>query len=175
IQPGLDEPLLSYGIDWAELDDVHQRPSPARLDKLLEPIPQSHREFIRSLPPVIEEEDLFVAHGLWDPDGPADSLAQHLLTESNLRHFLLWGRYEPDQITRNKPWRSTGYFGHTPVYNYPGLLEDKSILVPILGPKIALLDTAAALLPEGRLSAICHESQTILQVDRQGKPVSQSV
>src|SRR5438874_11014594 len=35
MQHGLDNTLLSYGIGWDELDDVHQCPSPARLDALL--------------------------------------------------------------------------------------------------------------------------------------------
>jgi len=41
----------------------------------------------------------------------------------------------------------------------------------VLGPSIVLLDTACALIAEGRLTAYCVESQKYLQVDRAGKNV----
>jgi hypothetical protein len=40
--------------------------------------------------------------------------------------------------------------------------------VPIRGPRIVLLDTAAALTSNGRLSAVCVESGELVQVDRAG-------
>ena len=43
---------------------------------------------------------------------------------------------------------------------------------PIRGPNIVLLDTAAALTTEGRLSAVCVETGQVAQVDRLGGIVS---
>jgi hypothetical protein len=55
----------------------------------------------------------------------------------------------------DKPWRRTGYFGHTPVDTYT---QDSDHLVPVIGPRIVLLDTAAALVANGRLTAFCHDN-----------------
>src|SRR6266568_1630733 len=63
---GLVETLASYGIANSQMAKVYQRPQ-AIADIALA-IPQSHIEFIRNLPPVIEEDEFFVAHGKWDPN-----------------------------------------------------------------------------------------------------------
>src|SRR5882762_8574379 len=63
---GLIETLLSYGVSNSEIAKAYQRPQ--SLDYLLSPIPKSHIDFIHSLPPVIEEDDFFVAHGKWEID-----------------------------------------------------------------------------------------------------------
>jgi len=69
-------------------------------------------------------------------------------------------------IARNKRWKRTGYFGHTPV---KALGVDEN--VPVRGPKIVLLDTGAALNAHGRLTAVCADTGETLQVDRRGFPV----
>ena len=99
-----------------------------------------------------------------------------------LRHPLLWGRFTDDEIHRVKAWRRTGYFGHTPVSNYAasyrtpgGLLRgkvDRPQMVPVVGPKIVLLDTAAALGEDGRLPPYCPEKQGFLQADHFGEMVT---
>ena len=83
------------------------------------------------------------------------------------RYTLLWGRYRVEEIDFQKVWGRTGYFGHTPVDSY----LDGDVLVPVAGPHIVMLDTAAALVPHGRLTAFCHEKQSYLQADAQGKLV----
>ncbi len=66
LQFGLDATLLSYGIDPEKLEQTAHRPSIKALDQLLESISPEHRRFFQSLPAVIEEPDLLIAHGKWD-------------------------------------------------------------------------------------------------------------
>jgi serine/threonine protein phosphatase 1 len=173
IQHGLWETLNSYGVDDVDIERVVRRPSEEGLRRLLEPIPQSHRRFIRELPPVVETDDFFVLHACWDPDDPDErpSILDQLESRPRLRHKVLWGRYA-NELARKKRWRRTGFFGHTPVENYPPSLRNGFGNVPIRGPRIVLLDTAAALIPTGRLSAVCADEDRLIQVDRLGKPVS---
>jgi hypothetical protein len=59
-----------------------------------------------------------------------------------------------------KAWGRRGFFGHTPVFSYtraPG-----SPLEPIISNKMVLLDTAAALRPDGRLSAFCADTGIVI-------------
>jgi serine/threonine protein phosphatase 1 len=167
---GLLETLQSYGVAGSQIARAYQRPQ--ELDLLLSVIPKSHIEFIHALPPVIEEDEFFVAHGKWDCSDFAESpsISEQLLTDPGRRHQLLWGRYTQVELAAPKAWQRVGYFGHTPVDTYPALLGNRDP-VPLRGTKIVLLDTAAALLPNGRLTAMCHETQTALQADRQGKLV----
>jgi hypothetical protein len=44
-------------------------------------------------------------------------------------------------------------------------------MIPVVGPRIVLLDTACALGTFGRLTAYCVEAESILQVDHFGKMV----
>jgi hypothetical protein len=172
VQHGLWNTLTSYGVDWLDVERVIRRPSEAALARLLEPVPPAHRTFIRTLPPVVEMDGFFVAHAWWDPNLPDDrpSVAARLLTDAHCRRQVLWGRYT-EELTRPKRWRRTGYFGHTPVENYPASVRPDDN-VPILGPKIVLLDTGAALSFGGRLSAVCADDGRVIQVDRLGEPVS---
>jgi hypothetical protein len=119
---------------------------------------------------VIEEDEFFVAHGKWDPNDFAESpsITEQLVTDPARRHQLLWSRFSQEELAATKAWQRIGYFGHTPVDNYPALLGNRDP-VPLRGTKIVLLDTAAALLPNGRLTAFCHEQQMCLQTDRQGR------
>ena len=162
---GLANTFSSYDVDWAELESVERRPTAERLDQLAKAVPEAHRLFIRSLPLVLQEPDLFVAHAMWDPHDAdaASDMEARLATAAPYRHRLLWGRYTDGQIEGKKRWKRTGYFGHTPVESYSGLGN-----VPLRGPRIVLVDTAAALRPHGRLTAACAESEEILQADRSG-------
>lgn len=171
MQHGLMATLLSYGADYAELEHLENHPNLARLESLLARlIPPAHAAFIRTLPPVIEEDDFFVAHGKWDVSDITEqpSLATQLADSVAKRERLLWGRFTDEEIRGLKGWRRTGYFGHTPVDNYPALLPSREF-IPVIGPKIVLLDTAAALSANGRLTAVCHETQTYHQADRFGR------
>jgi hypothetical protein len=173
IQHGLWETLNSYGVDDVDIERAVRRPSEEAVERLFEPVPAAHRRFIRDLPPVIEADDFFVLHACWDPDDPDDrpSILEQLEARPRLRHKILWGRYG-SEVARKKRWRRTGYFGHTPVENYSPSIRNTDANVPIRGPKIVLLDTAAALTPTGRLSATCVEDGRLIQVDRLGKPVA---
>jgi serine/threonine protein phosphatase 1 len=166
---GLDKTFTSYGVDLATLLAATQRPTPARLKQITAAVPEAHRAFFRGLPPVIEEPDVFVAHALWNPDEPDNlpGIANQLQTSARMRHQVLWGRYTDADVRRPKRWTRTGYFGHTPVETFgPSLHGARN--VPIRGPKMVLLDTAAALTPGGRLSAVCVESGRVVQADRAG-------
>jgi serine/threonine protein phosphatase 1 len=169
MQHGLGETLISYGADWDQLEDALREPTARRIAQFVKPVPQSHRRFIRSLKPVYETDEFFVAHGFWSPEDldVSPGLAAQLDAAPNLRHRLLWNRFSDAQIHSTKYWQRTGYFGHTPVTNYPGGSE----MIPIAGPGIVLLDTASALTPLGMLSAACAETGTVIQADRAGKTV----
>jgi len=167
---GLVETLQSYGIANSQIAKVYQRPQ--FVTDIVSAIPQAHIDFIHNLPSVIDEDEFFVCHGRWEPDDfdRSPDIAGQLTTDPNRRHRLLWGRYSDVELAAPKAWQRVGYFGHTPVDAYPSLLGNRDP-VPLRGTKIVLLDTAAALLPNGRLTAFCHERQMCLQADRQGKLV----
>jgi serine/threonine protein phosphatase 1 len=169
---GLASTFTSYGVDYAMLESVERAPTPQRLRELASAVPEQHRRFIRDLPPVIEEPDLFVAHAMWGPDDRDDSpgVGAALRADKRLRHQILWGRYLHYDIRRPKRWTRTGYFGHTPVETY-GPAFHRGRNVPLQGPKLVLLDTAAALSPGGRLSAFCAETTELVQTDRRGAVV----
>jgi hypothetical protein len=164
MQFGLAETLMSYGVDWAELDAVLQKPSPPGLERVLAAVPENHRKFIHALGSVYEAETFFVGHGYWNPDASdsSPSISQRLATDEQLRYQLLWGRFNGQQLARRKNWSRTGYFGHTPVSNY------RPDLVPVRGPSVVLVDTASALSTVGMLSAVCAENATVIQADREG-------
>ena len=172
---GLANTYNSYGVDYAELTYLWRHPSPRALDRLNDVVPDSHRQFIRGLLPVVQHDDLFVAHAQWDPDETDDPnrMAAMLSRSDGQRHALLWGRYGAGEIGRNKRWARTGYFGHTPVTSFPDALTGGDN-VPIRAPKIWLLDTGAALVSGGRLSAACHETGEVIQVDRAGGLVAEA-
>lgn len=167
MQHGLAETLASYGADRAQLESAARTPSPAAVDLSVAVVPESHRAFFRTLKPVFESDELFVAHGYWDPDDSDHSppITDRLGSEPPLRYRLLWGRFTEVQITRKKKWRRTGYFGHTPVFNYRAGGEFR----PVRGHKLVLLDTAVALSAVGMLSAVCAETGTVLQSNRGGE------
>src|SRR5687768_17164278 len=108
---GLMNTLTSYGIDELDVEWVRKRPTPDAVRKLLSPVPESHRRFIHDLPAVIEADDLFVVHAMWDPDEPDHTpMADRLAADVRMRYAALWGRFTYE-ITRKKRWKRTGYFG----------------------------------------------------------------
>ena len=169
---GLANTFTSYGVDYAVLEAAERRPTPQKLREIAAAVPEAHRRFIRALPAVVEEPDVFVAHAMWEPEAPDDapSVAAELAAAPRLRHRVLWGRYTADEIRRPKRWGRTGYFGHTPVEALgPAIHRGQN--TPVRGPRIVLLDTGAALSPRGRLSAVCVESAEVVQTDRAGAVV----
>jgi serine/threonine protein phosphatase 1 len=171
---GLASTFSSYGVDAETLEDAILRPSPAKLAAVTAAVPERHKQFFRSLPAVIEEDDAFVAHAMWHPDEPDDrpDISQRLAVVPRLRHHVLWGRYREADVSGRKRWARTGYFGHTPVQTF-GHRVNGGRNVPLRGPGIVLLDTAAALTSNGRLSAVCVETGELVQTDRLGGIVTE--
>ena len=172
---GLDNTFGSYGIDYAELEYAKTHPSSERIKRFAEAVPEKHRRFIRKLLPVIEHDDLFVAHGQWDINEPdaGPGITERLAADPRHRARILWGRYAKE-IPQKKRWKRTGYFGHSPVESYPESLRPGGANVPIKGPNIVLLDTGAAVSASGRLSAVCAESGEIVQAERNGTLVPEA-
>jgi serine/threonine protein phosphatase 1 len=170
MQFGLGNTLKSYEIDPAEIRDLEERPSRAKLRSVLNAVPEEHRQFIRNLEPVIEEPDMLVAHALWEIHEPNDVpfVRDGLAGQAGRRHKLLWGRYGDSEVASAKAWTRPMFFGHTPVGNYAATRGSR--MVPVVGPSIVLLDTAAAL--GGRLTAYCVETGRFLQADPSGRAVA---
>ncbi|HEY8667373.1 MAG TPA: metallophosphoesterase [Tepidisphaeraceae bacterium] len=170
IDQGLDKTLISYGADLAEIQQIVARPTMERLSRMLRRVPQSHRDFIRKLPSVIEQPDCFIAHGMWDADEPTEApgLIVRLGAQAELRYPLLWGRYSDEELAQPKRWKRRGFFGHTPVVNYVASIV-RGENVPLAGPQIVLLDTAAALGAQGRLTAYNADDDSFVQSDPAGK------
>jgi hypothetical protein len=172
---GLADTLASYGIDSGEMAEVLHKPSTLALDRLLAPIPQAHRDFLRGLQPVIQEPDLFVAHAKWDVQLSDTEPDLETCFELNheLRHIAIWGRFTPEELDQPKAWKRTGYFGHTPVDAYGARggydRHGGGKLVPIVGEKLVLVDTASAVSPVGLLTAYCPDAPQYVQADRRGK------
>ena len=169
MQHGLDKTLLSYGVSEGELKHALKRPTTLNLDLVVENVPRPHRQFLRKLPLAIEMEDLFVVHAKWDVFSTtrSPSIIDRLESSEAMRYMVLWGRYRTEEVETEKNWERPGYFGHTPVDSY----SDAASLMPIVAPKMTLLDTAVALLPNGRLTAWCHETGEFLQSDPSGRLV----
>ncbi|HLL90429.1 MAG TPA: metallophosphoesterase, partial [Tepidisphaeraceae bacterium] len=152
---GLVPTLESYGADYFGIESVAARPSHAGIRHVTDGIPTAHRSFLHELPLVLEEDDLFVCHASWAIDEPDDHVAAKVGADESLKRIVLWNRFADAEVAAVKRWRRTGYFGHTPVTNY--LPDTATDLVPVTGPNVVLVDTAAALGPAGRLTAWCHE------------------
>ena len=169
MQYGLDQTLLSYGADPEQLARVNAAPTAKAVRQLAALVPDPHKDFIRHLPGVIQDEDIFVAHAKWDPSAPTTpAIVPRLQRSEALRQEIIWRRFTREEVQRPKAWSRTGYFGHTPVQNYLPLGPDAES-VPVLGPSVVLLDTACALITEGRLTAFCVETQSYVQSDRSGQ------
>jgi serine/threonine protein phosphatase 1 len=177
MEHGLRETLASYGAVEAAMNAVLANPTPRGVEQLVAGVPPAHRQFVRNLQPVIEEPDIFIVHARWDPETPDEdpSPTTYLDVDRDLRKTATWGRFTAEEIDKPKTWRRTGFFGHTPVdfYGARGGFNPKGggKLVPIIGQKMVLLDTSAAISPVGRLTAYSPDNSTFIQVDRQGKLV----
>jgi len=177
MEHGLRETLASYGTHDSAMRSMLVHPTAAGMDELVAGVPQSHRKFIRELEPVVEEEDIFIVHARWDPATPDESPSPttYLEVDRNLRKTTTWGRFTIEEVDHPKTWRRTGFFGHTPVDFYGARggfsRHGGGKLVPIIGQKMVLIDTAAALSPVGRLTAYCPDTSSYIQVDRQGRLV----
>ncbi len=171
LEHGLADTMTSYGATPKQIGRVIRNRTPEDLQQIIELIPKSHRNFIRQLPAFIEDDDLFVVHGKWPPRQTLSP--QQMMTReappTEVRQEMLWGRYTEAELRRPKGWPKTGFFGHTPVPTYKGHEDDFN---PLVGPHMILLDTAAALSPNGRLTAMCAESSAIVQADPLGRLVS---
>ncbi len=170
LQHGLDRTFISYGADAADVEYLIAQASPDRVAALVELVPAKHRQFVRSLPGLIEFPDIFIAHAKWSVHAPTElpSLAVELAAKPILRHNIIWGRYTASEILSDKPWERTGFFGHTPITHYIDARHSDD-LMPVKGPNIVLVDTAAALSAGGRLTAYCAETGQSLQADHFGK------
>ncbi len=169
LQHGLDRTFISYGAEPADLEYLIGSPSTQRVETLVSLVPETHRQFVRSLPGLLEFPDIFVAHAKWSVLAPTElpSLAVELSAKAVLRHNIIWGRYTTAELRIDKPWERTGFFGHTPVTHYIDARHSDD-LVPLIGPRIVLVDTAAALSVGGRLTAYCAETDQYLQSDHFG-------
>ncbi len=169
---GLDSTFHSYGADWKWLRETAKNPTSERLSHLVGFVPEAHRKFIRDLPAVYESEKFFVLHGRWPPTEACypPKISENLRANSEMRQQVLWGRFPKEEIALDKPWGKTGIFGHTPVHTY---FENprQAPMTPIYGPKMVLLDTAAALVSWGRLTAYCVEEERFVQTTHFGELV----
>jgi serine/threonine protein phosphatase 1 len=178
MEHGLADTLASYGADVGMLQAVFNNPTESGLDAVTAHVPRSHREFIRNLLPIIEEPDIFIIHARWDPITPDEDPAPTMFLEvdPSLRKVTTWGRFTIEEVDGPKSWRRVGFFGHTPVDSYGarGGFDPKGggSLIPIVGDRVVLVDTACALSPVGRLTAFCPDNNSYLQVDRKGNPVN---
>ena len=168
---GLWDTLMSYGADAASLQTAADHPNDILLDVICEVVPAEHRAFVRGLPLAAEFDDFFVVHALWPADEPTEEpgVSHRIAASVRRREGALWGRYTRQEIDAAKAWKRSGYFGHTPVDAYHEHWR------PVIGNRMILLDTAAALSANGRLTAYCHESGQYIQADRLGRVKSGSL
>lgn len=169
IKFGLDKTLESYGLDALWVVQASRRLNRMRLRDIYDAVPPAHRSFLAQLPLLVDYPNFFVAHGRWDPMLPSfdPTPLERIRQIPVLRQELLWGRFTVEEIDSPKQWGRTGYFGHTPVYEY-GAFSASDPPVPVTGPNIVLVDTGCAMVPWGRLSAVCIEDGRVIQCDREG-------
>lgn len=174
LEHGLDKTLLSYGADPKLIERYIQNPDGKLIADLTAGVPAHHRAFFRALPMVIDEHDFFMVHAIWPIDRKTElpGVGERVKNSGPMRHAALWERFRDDDIAARKAWRRTGFFGHTPVYNYASAGRTGKDL-PLVGPQIVLLDTGCALGSTGRLTAFCVETRTYIQTDHFGKLVEE--
>ena len=176
---GLLETLVSYGADMNELGKARgeRKAIDDWLAAAVSNVPVPHRRFFRGLPAVVETDDFAVVHACWPPDYVDESGAMNgrCARDEQLRHDVIWARYTSSQITSEKQWNRVIYVGHTPTMTYyspPKLLGRRPKLLDrpgdvIFGNQLVLCDTGC-FAPDGRLSAVCHETSDVIQVHRTG-------
>lgn len=129
------ETLMSYGLTLS-IDDVVMKPQRNTLQKLAAYIPQTHIDFMSSLPALLQFSDYILSHAGIDPEKPI---------ENQNEHDLLWNK-DPQRWLKKPPLGKIVIHGHVPI----GEIETK-------GPWINL-DTGAY--ATGRLSALCLSSDS---------------
>lgn len=170
---GLSQTLSSYGLGRDVIGECRRGASADVVKQIRAAVPAAHRAFFHNLPLVIDADGVFVAHAYWPPDvaNGTSAIAWHLTSDPHLAHKIVWHRWSVGEILADKPtWTRPAFFGHTPTVNYPPSLRDIDI-GPIVGPMVTLLDTAVALGEGGRLTAVCVEDGTCVQVDRAGREI----
>lgn len=167
MQHGLIQTFVSYGADFATLEKMTRTATAAQLKMLCDLVPPEHKKFLRGLRACIEEDDLFLVHAMYPLDLPDTEPKVVIRTTSDtaLRTTMLWGRYDIAALTADKPWKRTGYFGHTPSQNYADCGATNQ---PLIGKQLVLLDTGAAIATDGRLTAFCSDTQQFIQSDPAG-------
>jgi serine/threonine protein phosphatase 1 len=169
---GLDRTFNSYGLDWQWLRDTALTPTAERMAHLSAVIPAEHKTFIRTLPPSLESENFFVVHGYWPPKEKCcpPAISETIRLNADYRQQTIWARFTQEEIDAEKPWSKRGFFGHTPIHTY-ATDGRKAPMVPLVGPKAVLLDTACAIVTWGRLTAYCVEEDRFIQTTHFGELV----
>ncbi|CAN5587826.1 metallophosphoesterase family protein [soil metagenome] len=169
MQHGLIQTFMSYGADFATLEKIGRgSASASQLKSLCDMVPPEHRRFIRTLRAVVEEDDLFIVHAMYPLEMPSEEprISFRLTADAELRSQLLWGRFNYGALVAEKLWKRTGYFGHTPSQNY---VEFGATNQPLIGDRMVLVDTGAALATDGRLTAYCADTKQYIQADPGGE------
>ncbi len=169
MQHGLIQTFASYGADFATLEKMTRgHVNDKQLKALVDLVPPEHRKFIRTLRGVVDEDDFFILHAMWPLDMPSEDpkVSFRLTSDAALRSKTLWGRYDYAALASEKFWKRTGYFGHTPSQNY---VDNGATNQPLIGDRLVLLDTGAALATDGRLTAYCADTQQYIQADPGGE------
>lgn len=107
------------------------------LDTFKDGVPESHREFLRTLPCAWSNDSHFAAHAYASPTA---KLRDFALSKGD-KTEMLWGRFPRNPVTGvlDVPkcvWDKTGIFGHTPTSYY-------GATTPIKHEHIRLIDTMA--------------------------------
>ncbi len=165
---GLIQTFMSYGADFTTVEKMSRHATPAQVKTLCELVPPEHRKFLRTLRAVVEDDDLFIVHAMWPLDQPSEDprISFRLTSDAAMRSQILWGRYDFAALASEKMWKRTGYFGHTPSQNYVAYGASNQ---PLVGDKLVMLDTGAALATDGRLTAYCADTSQYLQADPAGE------
>jgi hypothetical protein len=169
---GLDRTFNSYGLDWQWLRDTALAPTAERMAHLSAVVPAEHKNFIRTLQPSLEMENFFVVHGYWPPNEKCcpPLVSDTIRANFDYRQQVIWARFTMEEINADKPWSKRGFFGHTPIHTYSADGR-KAPMVPLVGPKCILLDTACAIVTWGRLTAYCAEEDRYIQTTHFGELV----
>ncbi len=173
LKHGLRETLLSYGITNRAIEQFVDDPSAAFLDLIRVTVPKAHAKFVHALPVFIGEKDALIAHAFWPPEELNDDkhIHERIDDDAEMNHRVIWERWKNYQVLAEKPWKRPGFFGHTPVQNYPASMRVMDAM-PVMGPMVTLLDTAIALGSDGRLTAVCIEDGQVVQIDRECRVVA---
>jgi serine/threonine protein phosphatase 1 len=115
---------------------------------LLDTIPKSHIEFLRTLKPFFEDDDVICSHTGISLTKPEDrSLAQMALTS------------HPELLVAPSCGPKLVICGHYPQVS----------LQPLQRRGLICLDTGCGTLPEGKLSALLLPEEEVLQVNKSGQ------